>query len=64
MREEEDRAPERGSAVTGASVPVIDVGQQLSYQFDSLFRGDRELVASMGLMHYSMFVYTISCAGG
>ena len=45
-------------------MPVIDVGQQRTQQFDWLFRGDREALASMGLMHYSMFVYTIHAPRG
>ena len=50
--EDDEQAAEAGANVT------VRVASDRSMKQDWLYRGDREPLASMGLYHYSLFVYT------
>ena len=47
-----------GNADPGEGDPVVYVSPARSMKQDWLHRGDRPLLAGMGLYHYAMFVYT------
>ena len=64
VRAAEDQAAERSAGGVGGADVVVDLARNRSQQFDWLHRGTREPLASMGMTHYSMFVYTTHAPRG
>ena len=56
----DDQAGEVVGTEAGEGRVTFDVAKQQSQRLDWLHRGNREPLASMGIYHYAMFVYSAS----
>ena len=61
---EEGRQHAQADRSNVGSAGVMALGGQKSHDYDWLHRGTREPLASMGILHYGMFVYTVHAPRG